>query len=428
LPVQVNDDRNLEAEADRMGERAASRRVRREDSASPHTHQAVSLHTPRAGANSKAPMQFVIHKGKTHRSKVYGVLANSAWYRLLPSEDYKAFAKLLHQSKRHYTHAEALKKIRKYIKRGDTPPAFDSKKDEKAKRLKRVRDYVNTNEPDEASDAYVRGKYLAEGGQRAYKRQRKQEVSSKAHLDAVKEIDETEPALFEDQTPILTGLTPWQQMVALSESKPKSFDLNIGGEEVTLDSIDFKSNEERKAERNKPAINKAQTFIEQQDSRNSYWRMSDHPKKMKIDNAHKQLRSLEAERDDLSAFTTFSKDALHDLGKFTNKDTFGDETPYAFQEYKGALKPTSAMRKMQMASGYNVLQLAKGVSDVLGTQVGKRPTTTMQQIDTALQNFVNKKDEANYRLLVKEIYRLIRAQTAADYPSDTDTNSEDDYD
>ena len=56
----------------------------------------------------------------------------------------------------------------------------------------------------------------------------------------------------------------------------------------------------------------------------------------------------------------------------TTEQAFGDESKFAYQKYKGALNLTAAMRGMQTASAFHVLEhaVAKAANDKLGVPVG----------------------------------------------------------
>jgi hypothetical protein len=387
----------------------------------PGAHVRPHAQAPARGA---ASVQRVICKGKTSGSKPIGTLKLSGWYKDLASDDHRAFALELHNKPEHYGKPEAEKIIEKSIKNGLPVPTFDI--NPKDVRRKRVTEYVNTTALNITDDSFEKGKHLAEAGERAYKRHFKKYKRNKTFDKSVEKIEEVKPGLFNDQVPILKGLKEWEQMVALTHSKPKSYNLDIDGNKITLDSIDLKSNEERSKKRKRESVNLNQLFIEQPKGKDSYWNISDSTDNT-IGNTspHKRLRHLEVERDNKSAFTTYLKDELNKSGKMTNKEAFGDEVPYAFQEFKGALNPSKNMLKFQLTSGYEVLQVGlKNPKTPLGKQVGKRPLTTPKKLNNALDSFMEKKEESRYKRLVKEAFRLFRTQTQIDIESDTESDSD----
>lgn len=373
------------------------------------------------------PVQRKIVKGTTHRSRAYGNLALSSWFKNL-NETEQAFARLLHSEKTKYTKKEAEKEIAKRIERGDDVPTREIS--EKDLRLKRVREYFNENAPELTSKQYIHGKYLAEAGEYAYHRMRRRHRRTRRHKRMVEKINKTKPNLFDDQLEILTKYGPWQQMVALTESAPKTYDLDIGSEKVTLDSLDVKSHEERKRRREPETPNKFQIFIEQEEGMNSYWTMSDlNPrKKIRRGNSHRLLRHLEVERENLSAFTTYMKDILYGMDQLLNKEAFGDEVPFTFMEYKGASRATANQQKIQMASAYHSLKRAmQNPEKELGTPVGTREVTTAKKIKEALMAFIENKNKSKFKKLIKEVFRLIRTETEEDVSSDSESESDFNY-
>jgi hypothetical protein len=394
----------------------------------PGPPQSASRLVGLSGNPAMGVLQLVIHKGKTYNSKPIG-LKLSNWYKSLKDDDHKNWAIALHKDPNaHYTTQEALDEIESRLAKGEKPP--DPDEDEKEKRKKRVREWVNANAPDETSDEYIRGNVLATASQHGYKRHARKYRRTGDYKSSTRIVADTKPGLFNDQKKILPGseFTPWQQVFAVTESKPKTYNFNLGGSEVTLDSLDLKSNEEREKERPQTSINLGQFFIEQPGSDNSYWKMSDSTDTtLASTRQHQQLRHLEVERENLSAFTTYLKDDLFEFGTITNQQAFGDENLFTFQEYKGALKPTSTMRRVQRASASRVLERAiTDANRMLGSKVKKRPQTTAGKINAALDEFMKDRTTAKYKLLVKEIYRLIRSKTKVDLDSDTEGDSDDD--
>lgn len=373
-------------------------------------------------------IQRIIHKGKTFRSKPFENLKISSWFTSLPSDDHRAWALELHRDEsEHYTTTTAQAAIDTHITNGDPVPA--AAVNPKAERMARVRQYVNTHAPQTTDTSYTKGKVLTEAGRRAYHRHFRKYSRTPAYDKGLRKIKETKPGLFEAQQPILSSQNEWQQIVALTHSAPQTYDFDLGGNKVTLDSLDVKASEERSRKRKAEPVNLGQLFIEQPGGKNSYWKMSDSGTSAMVkEPPHKKLRHLEVERNNKAAFTTYLKDTLVESGEMTPKEAYGDETPYAFQEYKGALSPTSAMASMQTASADKVLQVAlKKANTKLGTQVGARALTTAEKIQTALSAFMADQTEVKYKQLVKEIYRLIRAQTRVDQGSDTEMDSDTDY-
>lgn len=390
--------------------------------------QASAPARPRPDSASRgAVIQPIIVKGKTHRSKAYVILKTTGWFNGLPSDIHRAFAQALHAEKQKYTTGEADDEIQERIKRGDPTPTFDVS--DKEERRKRVLEYVNTTAPTIPDTSHEQGTILAEASGRAYNRHVKKYKRKKVFHDTVKTLDEVKPGLFEEQEKLLRDQNEWQQMVALTHSKPQTYNFDIRGTKVTVDSLDVKDNETRSKKRKRESINLGQLFVEQTGGVNSYQGMSDSTDtSLGKERPHLLLRHLEVEREKKSAATTYLKDTLYDFGAMTNKQAFGDEVPYTFQEYKGALKPTSNMRRIQMTSAYEVLQIAlKDAKRELGKPVGSLPLTTPRAIQKALDAFMSDKTEVKYKRLVKEIFRLIRARTRVEIESDSEPDSDATY-
>ena len=382
--------------------------------------------SPQAPARGAA-VQPIICRGKTHRSKPFEKIKLSGWYRKLPSDNHRAFALDLHiNDPEYYGIPEAEEIIDGKISSGVPVPTFDTSP--KAERRRRVTEYINSEATKISDKNHMRGKFLALSSERAYHRLLKKYKRRKVFKHSVRTVNAVKPNLFANQSPILAGLQSWEQIVALTHSEPQSFDFDMDGTKVTLDSIDVKSNDERSKQRPQGEINKAQVFIEL-GGNNSYWGMSDSTdRSLANTDGHHLLRHLEVERNNRAANATYLKDALHSSGKMNNTQAYGDEGGLAFQEFKGALNPTQNMLKLQETSGFNVLEHAmKTPTLTLGKKVKKRPQTTPQNINNALKTFEKKKTEKNYKALVKENFRLIRSQTGVDLESDSEDDSDIEY-
>ncbi len=374
--------------------------------------------------DSTPPIQRVIHQGKTHRSKPYVSLKLSGWYKKL-NDTQKAFALQLHGEDESFTKEEAEAEIERRINRGDSVP--NPEENPKAERLKKVREYINEHAPKESDESFKIGKIWSEVGEEAYDRLVKRYKKTDRFKQSVSEIENNKPGLFNKQTKILENLSEWERIVALSSSIPQSYNFDLGGVNIKLDGIDVLSNNDRDGKREGKKVNLQQVFISQNHGMDSYWNMSDSEEKIKDTSEHKMLRFLEVERDPKSAFTTFFKDLRYKKGQISNKKAFGDRTGYAFQEFKGASKPTTNMRRMQIASSYHLLKsarekLKKGKEGRLGRPVNeKRPITTVKRLHSEMEEY--RKDITNpnkRRRIVKEAFRLIRARIREDISSDDD--------
>ncbi|MNZ87728.1 hypothetical protein D3C78_1065980 [compost metagenome] len=230
---------------------------------------------------------------------------------------------------------------------------------------------------------------------------------------------------MDTQSSILDDRTPWEQVTALTESEPASYNFIIGGTETKLDGISIKDNATRRRRRPKAKVNKAQTFFEQSGHDNSYWKLSDNPTHIDFDQPLEQLRHLEVEREHKAAFTTYLKDILHKLKYIDNKEAFGDLSPLASMEFKGATSPTKNMARIQIASAKKVLEKAlEHPDEELGEKIGKRPVTTAKQINEKLSDYLLVKTDDNFLELVKEIVRLIRTEMQVDYDSEREGHSD----
>lgn len=387
--------------------------------------RSLQLQAMAASLSQRAVAQRLILAGTTHRSKAHGNLKLTAWYKNL-DDDKQRFAVALHaEEDNEYTHAEAEKEIQRQIDLGIDPP--EAKTDAKALRKKRVTEYVNRTAPSEDGDEYKKGEILASAGEQAFKRLTRRHRRKDGFKQDKLEVGKVKPNLFRHQQPILKNRGPFEQIFALIEENPKTFDVDLGGSEVKFDAIDVKSNDERGKKRKRDSVNLAQVFIEQPDGENSYWSKSDSAKKFRKTPQFQHLRHLEVLRDNQSATTTYLKDSLLERGQIGNREAFGDEGEYAFQEYKGALKPTRKMRAKQHASAFHVLTKAlKDANAKLGTQVGAREMTTAQSISDRLIAYSKKPSAKNRLRLVREVFRLIRASTGIDIESDDDSGIDSD--
>lgn len=378
-----------------------------------------------ASMNNSAVVQRVILCGTTHRSdKAYQIIRSTGWYKDLKDDVRQRFAVALHEETKKYTREEAEKEIDKRILRGDTPPLAAD--DEKAERKRRVTAHINSTAPSESSNEYLRGSALAQTGERAIKRLSRRYRRQQGFTDDVKTINEVEPGPHAKQATILDNRKTFEQIIALTSASPQSFNLDIGGSDIKLDALDVKSNKERSLKRQRSSNNLAQVFIEQPSGENSYWSMADSSSPFKRSKGHEQLRHLEVIRNNQSATTTYLKDVLLDRGTLDNREAFGDENEYTFQEFKGALKPSSNMRKKQQASANYVLAAAMRDPDSkLGKKIGKRKRTTPKAIDTALTAYLNTKTSENEMQLIREQFRLIRASTEMDIESDDSSDGSD---
>jgi hypothetical protein len=371
-----------------------------------------------------ATIQPLIHTAKTHKSRPVRVLKATKWYRDLDDAK-KPFAIVLHAEGKSYTKQEAEGEIDTRIARGDPPPSANVTA--KALRIARVRQNTKDNPPSDLASR--QGAILNKAGMRAYNRHLKKYKKKAAYRQSIATVEATEPGLMADQNPILSGMKPWQQVVAVSKAKPKSFNFNLGGSVVTLDSLAVRSNDDREKERDQNPVNLNQMFIEQPGGLNSYWGVADcGDPDLSKSTQHQQLRHLEVERDTESVPTTYTKDALYSQGKMTTEQAFGDENRFTYQEYKGALRPTIPMAANQQASAHYVLQYALNYANTeLGTKVALHPLTTPKKISDALDTFMASRTEVNFKKLVKEMFRLVRAQTLMDLGSDTEADSDTDY-
>lgn len=376
-------------------------------------------------AQRPATIQPVIHTGKTHRSRPIVVLKSTDWYKDDLDDTEKLFAIVLHAESKSYTKTEAKTEIESRMARGVPAPSANVS----AKALRRARVTQFTKDHPPSAVASAQGAILNRAGKRAYNRHLKKYKKKDAYRQSISTVEATAPGLMAAQGPILTGLTPWQQVVAVSNAKPQSYNLNLDGSEVTLDSLTVFSNDDREKERDQNPVNLNQMFIEQPGGENSYWGMADSGDPDLHQSAeHQKLRHLEVERDAEAAPTTYTKDALYSQGQMTTEQAFGDENMFTYLEYKGALNPTRPKAAIQQASSYYVLQQALNYANTeLGTQVALHPLTTPKKISDALATFMGSQTEANYKKLVKELFRLIRGQTGMDLGSETEADSDVDF-
>lgn len=386
-------------------------------------------------------IQRVIIKGTSGRSRKKLGLKRSDWYNKKLNKTQQAFAEALHREPDNfYTQFQAQRIIDDKISKGETPPTFTVSP--KEVRMKRVRSYVNDNAPKDTDTSFTMGKVLSQAGHRAYRRHSVKYIRLREQRfdDTVEQLNDTKPDLYKNQKPLLKNFSEWERVFLLTHSDPKSYEFDFGGEKVTLDSLKVKSHDERSKKRKRevtdadkqkkkrkkkdfqPTINLAQVFIGQDNGDDSYWKLSDSTSNSFADStSFKMLRHLESEREGESAFTNYLKDILFKSGKMTNKEAYGDENLFTFQEYKGALSATTKMKRIQTASSYQVLMRALKEKDVkLGRKIGKRPLTSASALFAALNGYMKKQTDDKYKVLVKEIYRLIRTQTREDMGSDTE--------
>lgn len=376
------------------------------------------------------PIQRKIINGKSHRSKrTYKDITRTEWYKDLKEPDEQAFAQQLHASEVRYTIEEAEEEIQLRIERGDPVPALkkvSKAKEASRKRKRQVMEYVNENAPSMKDESYTWGKALSDASTRGYKRLKIKHASTPNYHQSIGLINKLPPGLMNDQESVLSDKSPWEQIAALAGAKPQTYNMNLGGTKTKLDAATIFSNDERSKARDQEAVNLQQIqFLFSGKNQHSYWSMSDATDKVPNDTAHQQLSHLEVERNPKSAFTTYLKKALYHQDQLTNEETFGDMNPYAFQEYKGASKPTENMKKMQTASGYYSLLKAMQIDPklVLGAPVNNRPVTTPKQIHQSLATYMEDTTEDNNKKLVKEMFRLFRTQTGADHDSDTEDDA-----
>jgi hypothetical protein len=379
---------------------------------------------PRISSTSAAPIQRIIHTGKTHRSRPYKKIGGTSWFRGLDSDEHRDWARHLHKSKTSYTKSEALEEIEQRLKAGNKAPSSESAK---SLRAKRVREYVNDSAPSLTSTPYLYGLELSKSSRRTFNQLHGKYGRTRRYVKAVRKINKQKPGLFEAQKPILSKLSPFQQFGALVDSKPESYNFNFGGHKVTLDSLSVKSNEKRSESRPRSKPWLPQVFVPQRSGHNSYWDISDsNDSDVVRERPHKRLRTLESFREPMSAFTTLAKDNFVENDIMSPKVAYGDQVPFAFQEFKGALSPTENMRRLQMGSSYQVLRhgLKKKPNLKFGTKIRQRPRTTPQLLNRSLGAYMTKKTKKNRRKLDREMFRFHRAMTEEDVSSDEESESD----
>ena len=337
--------------------------------------------------------------------------------------------KQLHKEKKRYPKEAAVLEIEKRIADPTTYPVPTLTDSGDKERKRKVTEFINSNAPKDDDDDLEHGTILSVSGKHAYERMAKRRKLTKDHEKMVKTIEKVKPDIFKNQPEIFTDdESPWSQIFALTESNPKSFDYNFGGTKVTLDSIDYKSHEERQKTYTTSDMNLAQVFIGQSSGENSYWKMSDTTTTTFTgEDDHRMLRSLELQREHEWAFNTTLKDSLNDANVMNNEETFGDMNSFTTAEYKGATseKRSKNMRRMQRRASKKTLDKAQSKPNLkLGKKVNDRPRTTPKQVQESLTAFIDERTQENYSELTRHTFRVIRGQTGADIDSESSDDSD----
>lgn len=312
-------------------------------------------------------------------------------------------------------------------------------RDKKRKRDELERERIVDISQKTGQDEHEKGRALARFGGRRMEKIHAGALKKPKLKEAIDTLDKQTASAYDAQNDpsLLNDLSPYEAILALSQTETKRFDHKIQDTKVSIDGYDGPRDQERDSTKVSQGVHLPTVKIGI-GNKSSYRHFSESATAPPKHPGHPLLAGLETLRKPESSATNFLKETQYEQGGLTHTQRFSAESPFSFMEPQKANSPYPELQKVQETSAFKVLEHGKNTipNALLGTQVGNKEQTTPQRLFDAFTEAYQPTGTKPEKLekkkkLTREYRRLARAATRMDIDSDeeglSDTELGSDY-